>query len=168
MQKILLYHYVPKDAFFAEKGILSVSLQTEALSKYAKRAKTQNPKEIIDWLEGTFNGRSKAIPVLTEPVKWQGNDPMPKEWIKRKILLTIDYNKLLTDDLIEAVYCKEMSEENGFNEKIYRILPNQIDFSPLSWNKCSYEKGLFFGAIRHYFLVMKNGYIPYEYIQAQN
>ena len=64
-----LYHYVPKENNVSETGILSLSKSPQELLKYAKRAKSENEKEIIKWLEKTFQGRTRAIPVLTEPVK---------------------------------------------------------------------------------------------------
>ena len=160
-----LYHYVPKETKVMSVGILSVSKVPKELLKYGKRAGSEKPKEIISWLEGTFPGRSKAISVLTEPLKWKGNDPMLKEWVKTKKLISIDFSKLLKSGLIEAIWCKNGSNADGFNEQLYQIQPEQIDISSLPWEKCSQEKGLFFGVIRHYLLVMKNGFIPPEFLK---
>lgn len=159
-----LYHYIPKNSDL-QHGILSVSELPDELLKYAKRAGSDNPDEIKVWLEKTFPGRSRAIPVLTEPVRWQKNDSMLKEWVDQKDLIEIDFDALLVDDLIEAIYCKTSSDCGGVNEKFYKISFNEIDFSSLPWHLCSKEKGLFFGAICHYFLVLKDGYIPPRYIK---
>ena len=69
-----LYHYAPKENTALKDGLLSVSKIPARLKVYAKRAGTENPKEIIAWLEKTFLGRSRAVSCLTEPIKWQGND----------------------------------------------------------------------------------------------
>ena len=78
-----LYHYIPKRNEALTKGIYSVSKLPEELLKYGKRLGTDDPKKILAWMEGTFRGRSRAISVLTEPVHWQGNDPMLKEWVDK-------------------------------------------------------------------------------------
>ena len=160
-----LYHYVPKDAPPLTEGILSVSLLPQELVKYAPRAGSDSLPKITAWLESTFPGRSRSISVLTEPVQTKGNDPMLTAWTKGKTLVRIDYTKLLEDRLIEGVWLKKGSQKGGINEKFDKISPNDIDFSPLPWHLCSEEKGLFFGAVHHYFLVMKNGLIPPEYIK---
>ncbi len=159
-----LYHYIPKENDVKNCGILSVSKLPQELLKYGKRIKSNQPTEIMTWLEKTFPGRSRAISALTEPVGWQGNDPMLKEWLDTKQLVTIDFPKLLKSGLIESIWCKEGSEAGGVNEKFYQVQPEQIKTTPLDWKKCSQEKGLFFGVIRHYLLVMKEGYIPTEFL----
>ena len=153
-----LYHYV------SEKGLLSVSLIPGELLKYSKRVGNDCPQKIISWLEATFPGRSRAISALTEPIKWQGNDPMLNEWSEKNELIQIDFDALLDDGLIESVWVKLGSKADGTNEKIALICPDEIDFSPLPWHLCSHKKGLFFGVIRHYFLVMKEGVIPSKYL----
>ena len=119
-------------------------------------------------MEGTFQGRSRAISVLTEPVHFQGNDPMLKEWVDMMDLLEVDFDALAKDGLIESIWCKEGSDASGTNENIRKISTDEIDCSLLPWHLCSKEKGLFFGVIRHYFLVMKDGVIPAKYIRRSN
>ena len=160
-----LYTYVPKKSDVLKTGILSVSQLPEELLKYGKRLETDGPKKILSWMEGTFAGRSRAISVLTEPVHWQGNDPMLKEWVNKMDLMEIDFDALLKEGLIESIWCKEGSDANGTNENIRKINADEIDCSPLPWHLCSKEKGLFFGVIRHYFLVMKDGVVPARYIK---
>jgi hypothetical protein len=160
-----LYHYVPKDSDFVNEGILSVSQIPEETLKYSKRVGSDDPKVILDWLEKTFPGRIRSISVLTEPVCWQGNDPMLRKWVDQKRLIEIDFDELLKEGGVESVWLKNGSEANGKDEKIIRIQYDQIDFSPLPWHACSKEEGLFFGVIRHYFLVMKDGMIPPKYIK---
>ena len=160
-----LYHYVIKGSDAVIKGICSVSQLPEELLKYGKRLGTDNPKKIFVWMEGTFHGRSRAISVLTEPVHWQGNDPMLKEWVDKMDLMEIDFDALAKDGKIESIWCKDGSDSEGMNENIRKINADEIDCSSLPWHLCSKEKGLFFCVIRHYFLVMKDGVIPPKYIK---
>lgn len=159
-----LYHYVPKASSVFKTGILSVYKMPDELQKYGKRIGSNNPTEITAWLEKTFSGRIRAISVLTEPVRWEGNDPMLKKWIEQKELLAIDFDTLLKDGLVESIWCKNGSKSDGTDEKISPIEASQIDFTPLPWHMCSKKRGVFFGVIRHYFLVMKEGLIPPKYI----
>ena len=161
-----LYHYIPKENNVSRTGVLSVFQIPQELLKYGGRVGSNEPDKIKSWLEKTFPGRSRAISVLTEPVRWQGNDPMLKEWIDQKELIEIDFDNLLKDGLIESIWCKSASDADGKNEKFIQVKPNEIDLSPLPWEKCSTAKGLFFGVIRHYFLVMKEGIIPPKYIRS--
>ena len=161
-----LYHYAPLKNVVFKNGLSAVSRMSSELKKYAKRVGSNKNEDIITWLEGTFPGRSRAISVLTEPVQLQGNDPMLKKWVNQKELIAIDFDKLLKDGLIESVWCKRASDANGLNEKIVQIQPEEIDFSPLPWHLCSKKKGLFFGVIPHYFLVIKGGIIPPKYLKS--
>lgn len=160
-----LYHYVPKDSDVLTKGIYSVAKMPEELLKYGKRVGSNDPEQITAWLEKTFPGRSRAISALTEPVAWQTNDPMLKEWVDKKDLVEIDVDTLLADGKIESIWCKKASDADGKNEEISQINADEIDFETLPWHLRSKEKGLFFGVIRHYLLVMKDGYIPAKYIK---
>jgi len=161
-----LYHYVPENNDVSKVGILSASARPEELMKYANRAGSQNPEDILAWLEGTFEGRSRAVSVLTEPVQTEGTDPMLAKWVADKQVVCIDKNRLWQSGLVDSVWCKEGSLSGGKNERIYQVNIDQIDDSPLSWHLCSKEKGLFFGVVRHYFLVMKNGVIPPEFCRV--
>ena len=159
-----VYTNVPKGSDVLKSGILSVSRLPNELLKYEKRVGSNDSQIIVAWLEKTFPGRTRAISVLTEPVRTQGNDPLLKEWVDQKDLIEIDFDGLLQNDLIESIWCKKSSKADGTDEKIIQIQPNEIDFSPLSWDLCSKEKGLFFGVVRHYFLVMEKGCIPSKYL----
>ena len=160
-----LYYYIPKGNNALTKGICSVSQLPKELLKYGKRLGTDDPKKILAWMEGTFRGRSRSISVLTEPVHFQGNDPMLKEWVDKMDLVEIDFDALVKEGQIESIWCKESSDANGTNENIRKISADKIDCSPLPWHLCSKGKGLFFGVIRHYFLVMKDGVISAKYLK---
>ena len=92
---------------------------------------------------------------------------MLKKWLDQKDLIEIDFDALLRDDLVESVWCKSGSDASGTHETIIQIQPDEIDLSSLPWHLCSHEKGLFFGVIRHYFLVMKKGTIPSKYLKLR-
>ena len=162
-----LYHYLPKENNARKVGILTLSKKPEEIKKYGKRLGTEDVAEITTWLEQSFLGRTRAVSGQTEPVQTKGTDPMLKEWVAQKELVSIDLDRLLSDGKVESIWCKESSDAYGKKEKIYQIQPNKIDFTPLPWDKCSQAKGLFFGVIRHYLIVLKEGVIPPEYIHFE-
>ena len=155
-----LYHYAPIRNTVFKKGLLSFSKGAGVVAPYIKRANTDNRAEIIVWMETIFRGRSRSISMITEPIQWNDNDPMLKEFVENHTLFSIELNDLLTDNLIESIWCQD-------GEKIYPIRPTEIDLSPLPWEKCSQDKGLFFGVIRHYFVVLKDGILPSQYIRQE-
>ena len=161
---MILYHYLPIKNTVITDGLLSVSRLPEELQKYAERAGSNQVDQIRLWLNKTFPNRDRSIAVLTEPIRCQGTDPMLKEWVNTRQLITIDFDKLIQDSLIESVWCKEKSDTGGDNEIFRKITIDEIDTTPLSWEKCNAQQGLFFGAVRHYFLVLRNGIIPPSYL----
>ena len=76
--------------------------------------------------------------------------------------------------LVEAVYCKDnrptILKDPNF-ENIYKINNiKQIDQAPNDWHLCEKEEYIKFSpwsTIKHYFLVLKNGFIPSEYIKLE-
>ncbi len=165
---MIVYHYLPKEANYQNTGILTLSKLPKELIKYGPRFQQSNPKEIIQKLETTFPGRTRSVSVLTEPIQTKGNDPMLSQWIKTKQLVEIDLDALIQNHLVESIWCKLGSNAAGKEEQFQKIIPSQIDFSPLDWSRCSQEKGLFFGVIRHYLLVMKEGVIPPFYLHSKD
>ena len=161
---IKLYHYAPRDNTIMKDGILSVSRISRDLFYYAHRAKSDNRNDILQWLDASFSGRSRSVSCLTEPIRWQGNDPMLKDFVDSRVLFSFDAMQLLQDGIIESIWCKDGSEAGGINEKFYQVSAEEIDFSPLKWEKCDKSKGLFFAAVRHYMLVLKDGIIPSHYL----
>ncbi|MBP3346058.1 MAG: hypothetical protein J6L86_03380 [Alphaproteobacteria bacterium] len=159
-----LYHYAPQDNTIMKDGILSVSHVSRELSHYAYRAKSDDKNAILQWLDACFSGRSRSVSCLTEPIRWQGNDPMLKDFVDNKALFSFDIIQLVQDGIVEAIWCKDGSETGGINEKFYQVSAEEIDFSPLQWEKCDKSKGLFFAVIRHYLIVLKDGIIPPHYL----
>ena len=162
-----LYHYAPKENTALKDGLLCVSKIPARLKVYAKRAGTEDPKEIIKWLEKTFEGRSRAVSALTEPIKWQGNDVVLKKIVDGSTLFSFELDDLIKDNLVEAIYLKKCSDADGYNEKFEKITMRKIDCSPLDWGKVNTSKGLLYGVIRHYLIVLKDGYIPPHYLKRE-
>lgn len=165
---IKLYHYAPKDNTVMQQGLLSISCGVKDLKAYAHRAGSEDKKEIMQWLDKTFSGRSRAISCLTEPICWQENDAILKRIVEASALFSFDLEALVRDGLVESVWCKNGSDAGGYNEKFYRVTLDEIDFSPLTWDKVDAAKDLLYAVIRHYLIVMKTGVIPPEYLTLEN
>ena len=162
-----LYHYAPKENTVMKDGLLSISKGPKDLRAYAHRAGSENKNDIMAWLEKTFVGRSRAISCLTEPIKWQGNDVVLKKIVEQSVLFSFELNDLINDGLVEAIWCKNGSEAGGYHENFYQVSPQEIDLSPLAWEKVDASKDLLFAVIRHYMIVLKDGYIPPEYLKIE-
>ena len=162
-----LYHYAPKVNTIKEKGLLSISKGPRDLRAYAHRAGSENRDEIMAWLDKTFAGRSRAISCLTEPIKWQGNDAVLKAIVDRSALFSFELNDLIKAGLVESIWCKNGSDAGGYNEKFFEIKPEEIDLSPLTWEKVDAAKDLLYAVVRHYLIVLKDGYIPPQYLTLE-
>lgn len=162
-----LYHYAPKVNTIKEKGLLSISKGPRDLRAYAHRAGSENRDEIMAWLDKTFAGRSRAISCLTEPIKWQGNDAVLKAIVDRSALFSFELEDLLQARLVEAIWCKNGSDAGGYNERFYQVTPQDIDLSPLTWEKVDAAKDLLYAVVRHYLIVLKGGVIPPQYLREE-
>ena len=162
-----LYHYAPKENTVMQDGILSISKNPVNLKSYFKRVGSEDYDDIMAWLDKTFVGRSRAISCLTEPIKWQGNDEVLKAIVDRSTLFSFELDDLVKAGLVEGIWCKTQCEANGVNEQFTQVLPQDVDVSPLPWYKCDSSKGLLYGVIRHYLIVLKDGYIPPQYITEE-
>lgn len=163
-----LYHYAPKENTILKDGLLSISYSVGNLKAYAERANSDNCADILNWLESTFKGRSRSISGLTEPIHWQKNDPVLKQIVDQSDLFSFDLNELIKDGLVESIWLKTKSKAHGKNEKFIKISFDEIDFSPLPWKKVNASKGLLFGVIPHYLIVLKEGKIPPKYLHKEN
>lgn len=163
-----LYHYAPIENTVLSDGLLSISCIQKDLRAYAHRAGSNNREEILAWLDKTFYGRSRAISCLTEPIKWQNNDSVLKRIVENSALFSFDLSELVKDNLVEAIWCKNGSEAGGYNEKFFQVSPEEIDFSPLEWERVDAAKDMLYAVIRHYLIVMKNGVIPPKYLTREN
>lgn len=163
-----LYHYAPKENTVKANGLLSISKGSRDLRAYAHRAGSENRDEIMAWLDKTFVGRSRAISCLTEPIKWQGNDAVLKAIVDRSALFSFELNDLIKAGLIESIWCKNGSDAGGYNEKFFEVKPEEIDLSPLTWEKVDAAKDLLYAVVRHYLIVLKDGYIPPQYLTSED
>jgi len=162
-----LYHYAPKENTIKEKGLLSISKGPRDLRAYAHRAGTENRDEIMAWLDKPFPGRSRAISCLTEPIKWQGNDAVLKKIVDNSALFSFELDDLLKAGLVESIWCKNGSDAGGYNEKFFEVKPEDIDLSPLTWEKVDAAKDLLYAVVRHYLIVLKDGIIPPEFLREE-
>ncbi len=55
----------------------------------------------------------------------------------------------------------------GYNEKFFEVKPEDIDLSPLTWEKVDAAKNLLYAVVRHYLIVLKDGYIPPQYLTLE-
>lgn len=162
-----LYHYAPKENTVLRDGLLSISKGPRDLKAYAHRAGSENRDDIMAWLDKTFYGRSRAISCLTEPIKWQGNDAVLKAIVDRSALFSFELDDLVKDGIVEAIWCKNGSDAGGYNEQFYQVKPEDIDLSPLTWEEVDATKDLLYAVVRHYLVVLKDGYIPPEYLKRE-
>lgn len=162
-----LYHYAPKKNTVMKDGLFSISKIDRNLKPYIHRAGSENKEDILKWLDSTFYGRSRAISCLTEQIKWKGNDPVLKNIVDGTKLFSFELDDLIKDGLVESIWCKNGSDANGLNEQFYQVMPEEIDLSSLTWEKVDVSKGLLYAVVRHYLIVLKEGYIPPEYITKE-
>lgn len=159
-----MYHYAKPNNTIRQDGLLAICRAPKNLNRYANRAHSEARDDIIRWLDSTFDGRSRSVSCLTEPIRWQNNDPMLKEIVDTSELISFDLEQLVKDGIVEAIWCKSGSDAGGINEKFYPVSLNEISAEPLNWEKCDRAKDLLFAVIRHYMLVLKDGVIPPQYL----
>ncbi len=157
-----LYHYAPKENTCLKKGILSVSLLPECLFHYASRAGSEEHSVILKWLDKTFSGRSRSVSCFTEPLKLNG-----EIIVNGGHLFSFDIDELVGEDLIESVYRKTKSGNCGRNEAFQKIEPSEIDYTPLDFSPYKTEYDLTNAFFRHYMIVLKDGFIPPQYLTLE-
>ena len=172
-----LYHYVTKGNNVLEKGLLSFANNPNAnLRHYFKRTggKTTH-KEICEWMESCFVGRSRAIRGFSEPIQWtERSIHCLKDFIDNADKFEIDISAMDKDGLIEAVYVSpsildfpDVTEEKGMDEILQKLNSiNDIDYSPIDWSVCDDELGRRFAYVRYYLIVVKGGVIPPKYLKV--
>ena len=170
-----LYHYASKNNTILSDGLFSYTTHPTDLKRYSSYAKSSKRKDVIDWMEKTFPGRSKSISCLTEPMKWRGNDPVLKKIVKGSTLFSFELDDLIKDGLVQSIWCRDDLAKKGKKLRIhkgcvqyfYQVKPNEIDTSPLTWDKVDAKNELLYGAVRHYMSVLKKGTIPPKYIRQE-
>ena len=152
----MLYSYILKPNDVLTNGLKApVLLDASLLSHYVVRAESSEKEKIIAYLETVFSGRSRAVSCLTEPApdfnsrKLQGFKALRECFVFSSEIIR-------NTGIVEAVWCAE----NGTFRQV-----ESLDFSPLPWEMINDEDDIFFARIRHYMLVLKQSYIPPEYLK---
>ena len=175
-----LYHYVAKGNNVLRKGLLSFAKNPYAdLHYYFKRTggKTSH-KEICEWMENCYVGRSRAIRGFTEPIKWNKRSiHILKDFVDNADMFEIDISALNADGLIEAVYVSPSVlnvpdiKENQDCDEVWQKLEHgidDIDYSPIDWSVCDDELHRRFAYVRYYLIVVKGGVIEPKYLKIAN
>lgn len=178
--KVYLYTYA-YDAIKQEgyKSLAMFDKNSEhcknAVWTHRHSAKSENVDDILAYLEGTFEGRLRSICVITEiaPVENYVHSYL-NYLVHHADVISFDLEQLIKDDLVEAIYCKDLRQtaltDSSF-ENIYRVNDiNEIDLSLCDWHLCEkeeYKRLSPWATIKHYMLVLTKGYIPPEYITLE-
>lgn len=164
---LIMYHYARQGNTILKDGLLGIKKSGRSLRPYAHRAGTDDSDRIYEWLDSTFEGRSNSISCLTEKIVWKGNDRVLKSIVDDCELFSFDLEQLVQDGIVTAIWCKYGSEASGYNEKFEKVELEEVDCSPLIWEKCDSSKDLLFAVVRHYLLVLKDGFIPSQYLTKE-
>lgn len=172
-----LYHYVAKGNDVLQKGLLSFAQNPHAdLSYYFGRTggKTTH-REICEWMESCYTGRSRAIRGFSEPIQWTEHSiHCLKDFIDNADKFEIDISALDKDGLIEAVYVSPsvldmpQYQEHPNCDEVWIKLKNgidDIDYSPIDWSVCDDKLGRRFAYVRYYLIVIKGGIIAPQYLR---
>lgn len=118
----------------------------------------------------SFNGSSRGISALIEPLKYTKKIKSIQRLIEESDLFETDLDALIRDDLIEGIYVSpsvlEQKSENPCDELLVWINGGaEIDYTPNDYNILDDEKDLRFAFIRYYLLIIKDCIIPPKYIK---
>lgn len=94
---------------------------------------------------------------------------------KGSVLFSFELDDLVKDGLVESIWCRnDMAKKGrklhihkGCDNYFYQVKPNEIDTSPLTWEKVDIKNQLLYGAVRHYMIVLKKGIVPPKYIKQE-
>ena len=176
-----LYLYTYQYEQIKKEGYKSLALFDKRTNLYKQRlhvydanAGSTKIKDILAYMEKTFKGRLRSICVITEPAPIKEYKHSYLNYlIHHADILSFDLNRLIKDGLVEAIYCKDnrktILKDPNF-ENIYPVQPDEIDKTPYDWDLSGQKKYIKYSpwsTIKHYFLVLKKGYIPPEYITLE-
>ena len=164
--------------FFADKileeGYLSLAANKDPkqVVVYARRAGSEDLEDIKAYLEKQFKGRTRSICCLTEmPEIEEYEHPYLNHIVHEASVVSFELDDLLKDGLVDAIYCKDCHETAKIDyekENIYRLnSPDEIDTSPLPWHDAKEKYGSPYNMLRHYFIVLNDGYIPPKYLTKE-
>ncbi|MDY6407616.1 MAG: hypothetical protein SPL08_02790 [Pseudomonadota bacterium] len=174
-----LYLYTYQYDKIKEEGYKSLSLFDKRTNLYKQRlhiydnnAGSDKIKDILAYLEKTFHGRLRSICVITEPAPIKEyKHPYLNNLVHHADVLSFDLDQLIKDGIVEAIYCKDNRAtilKDPYFENIYPVKPDEIDRMPYDWDLSGTKKYIKFSpwsTIKHYFLVLKDGYVPAKYIK---
>ena len=156
-----LFIYIPRPNTVSKDGILSPSKAPDnRIQHYLPRTKeflgieNVSRKDVMKYLETWFEGRSKAISVLTETIPDNGTTKQKAFRNKSDLFILPPYKELKRLGFAEACY---LSVDGGKDIKV-----SDVDYSPIDWKNTKNQEYTFKG-VRHYFIVLKNGKIPTNY-----
>lgn len=153
---VMLYSYIMVPNKVLQEGIKAPALLSEKdLQHYAGRAGTARKAGIEAYLETVFPGRSRAISCLTEQVPDTGSRKI-REFKKLRECFCFSEEILKDAQIVEAVWLIDGDNVNP---------AAGLDFSSPAWETVRDDDDLFFKRIRHYMLVLKNGFLPAGYIK---
>lgn len=146
------------------------------LMTHRHSAGSEDPGKIIAYLERTFPGRLRSVCVLTEtaPVREYAH-PYLNCLVHNADIVSFDLDRLIKDGLVEAVYCKDIRKTvltEPYFENIYKVNDlSSLGDEPCDWHLCETEKYKNvspWATVKHYMLVLTNGYIPSEYVMHES
>lgn len=152
----MLYSYIFIPNNVLTEGLKSpVLLDEEMLRHYTGRAGTCRKGGIEAYLETVFPGRSRAISCLTEQAPDTGCRKI-REFKRLRECFCFSEEILKNPQIVESVWQIDGDD----------IQPvSGLDFSSPAWETVRDDDNVFFKRIRHYMLVLKNGFLPPEYIK---
>lgn len=152
----MLYSYIFVPNKVLQEGIKApVLLSEQDLRHYAGRAGTFRKDGIEAYLETIFPGRSRAISCLTERIPDTGCRKI-REFKRLRECFCFSEEILKNTQIVESVWQIDGDD----------IQPATcLDFSSPAWETVRDDDDIFFKRIRHYMPVLKNGFLPSEYIK---
>lgn len=161
MAKHNLYTYVPKKNTLRTDGLYGPIGDTEEnlARRYGYRAGSKDKLDILNWLESTAPGRSRAISVLTEPIPADVSENM-RAFRNSSVQVTLPpYTELLDAGVIERPIYRSNINGPGL------VPAKRISYRKLQWKRPN-NTPLVFKGIRHYMLPTVDGHIPPAYLLA--
>jgi|GEM_PF-1132477 hypothetical protein len=177
-----VYSYTYQYDKIKREGYKSLALFDEnseyyksSLWTHRHSAKSDNYDDIRAYLEHTFEGRLRSVCVVTETAPENNyKHPYLDHLVHYADVISFDLDQLLSDNIAEEIYCKDIRQsvlKDPGRENIYKINSiSEIDMTPHDWHLCEQEEYRVFSpwaTIKHYMLVLTEGYIPPEYIALE-
>lgn len=153
----MLYTYILKNSDVLTAGLKApVLLDKKLLSHYAQRAGTAEKDGILAWLETVFPGRSRAVSCLTEPVPVTTSVQKLNGFVALRDCFVFPESLTADTEIVESIWM--------FDGDTIRQVKRTETHPPLNWATVRDDDNVFFKRIRHYMLVLKNGFIPPRFI----